>query len=523
MKEHLRTFVGVMLAPMMIALTNPSCSNANTPLTITPNSLDALTCEAYDLQASGASGAVTWSVDPTGEGFGTIQGSGHYSAPMVVPKEPFDIVARSDGSEGRINVSMHTAHPMEVGHASLVVHDVEQRAVAVSGSRVYAAALDANNAVKLARSDDGGRTFGGAVVVGDMPAGVRVGCVTVAIDAGNPDVVYVTYQAMDNGGAFAKTTDVDSMSAGSTIALAVSEDKGASFTNYVLVSQNNEGYCTDIASPTADTVSLLVPTDDGDIGTGDDLHVYTYVDSNRGKGFSSGKIEPMAAYRVDQQYTPFLMQPIKKISSTGGTDGLESPSLFTNHKNKLCAVYWTDNQTLPHSYPIQVECSSDAGKTFDTPVTIFDTATKGDGSIIPLRPRGALSDDGTFAVIWAESELNVFVSTSPDGMTWSEPMQLNTLALNGAKVKGHHPTITWHNGTLWIAYQVDSGGADDAIVVDKSCDGGHTWSGNQIINESNAAILDRKYPALHLSVAGPLVSAHTASEDADLVFTSLTP
>lgn len=492
-------------------------------MTLEPGSLDGLTCEAYDFKVVEAPKALTWSIDPADAAHGQIDANGHYTAPMVVPAESFSVVAQADGSEARSQVTLHTAHPVEIGKTALVIHDIEQRAVAAFGTRVYAAGLDANNGIMVARSDDGGKTFVAAVAAGNMPSGIKTGCVSVAIDAGNADVVYVTYQAMDNGGAFAKTTDVNNMSAGSTIALAVSEDKGATFTNYVLVSQNNEGYCSDLASTSPDTIAVIVPTDDGDMGTGDSLHVYTYVDTLRGKGFSAGKIEAQAAYRVDEQFTPFFGQPITKISSTGGTDGLESPAFFTNQKGMLCAVYWSDNQTLPHKYPIQVECSKDGGKTFSTPVTVLDTATKGDGSIIPLRPRGAVSDDGKLAVIWGESDENVYVSTSPDGAAWSAPVQINKLSLVGTNVKGHHPTIAWEGGVLWVAYQVNSGGADDAIVVDKSCDGGTTWSGNQIINEMGGAVVDRKYPALHLTANGPVVSASSASEDANLAFTTLKP
>lgn len=493
-------------------------------VTVAPAPLDGLTCEAYDFTLSGATGTAAWSIAPNDPKLGAIDAQGHYTAPIVTPASAFDVVGTVGASSGRSRVTLHTALPRVISTAGISAHDIQTSAIASSGKRLYTASLEGTDVVKVNRSDDGGATWSDPTKINDTAAGVVLGCVSVAVDAGNPDVVYVTYQALQNGGPFDKTSSINDTEAGTTIALAVSEDKGATWTNYVLVSQNNEGFCASIVSAAADQVTVEFPTDDGVSETGDAIHMYTYVDGARGKGFATGELGPYG-YVASGQSSPFVLAPITYVSSDGGDDGAEFPTLFTGPGGKVCLSFWTSTMTTDYAYPLSVTCSADAGKTFGPISVVHDPAINApDGSQYPRHQRAAIGDDGKMAIVWDEPAGGVYVSTSADGATWSSPQQLNHLDLDGpgSPDAGHHPTVAWEGGILWVAYQSNSLGGDDAIVVDKSCDGGTTWSGNQVVNVgAEGAITGRNYPKLLLTDGKAAISSFVNTQDADLELVTL--
>jgi hypothetical protein len=49
-------------------------------------------------------------------------------------------------------------------------------------------------------------------------------------------------------------------------------------------------------------------------------------------------------------------------------------------------------------------------------------------------------------------------------------------------------------GILWVAYRIDDGDVSDRVVVDKSCDGGATWSGSVLVNGTEQQIIDATFP-----------------------------
>lgn len=520
-------FVLVALAAQAGAcvVTTEDGDGGNPPaLTVAPAPLDGLTCEAYDFTLSGASGTVAWSIDPNDPKLGSIDASGHYTAPIVTPESAFDVVGTVGSASGTSHVTLHTALPKVISKAGIVAKEIETNAIASAGKRLYTASLEGSDVVKVNRSDDGGATWSAATKINDTAAGIVLGCVSVAIDAANPDVVYVTYQAIQNGGPYDKTSSIDDLHSGSTIALAVSEDAGATWTNYVLDSQNNEGFCASIASGAADTVTVEFPTDDGVTETGDSIHMYTYVDSTRGKGFATGTLT-MYGYLADGGFSPFVLAPITYVSSNGGDDGGEFPTLFTGPGGRVCLAFWTQTMTTDYAYPLSVTCSGDSGKTFGPIAVVHDPAIAApDGSQYPRHQRAAIGDDGRMAIVWDEPAGGVFVSTSADGATWSAPQQVNHLDLAGpgAPDAGHHPTVAWESGILWVAYQSNSLGGDDAIVVDKSCDGGTTWSGNQVANvTADGANTSRNYPKLFVTDKTAAIASFVNTQDSDLELITL--
>ncbi|MFO0615675.1 MAG: sialidase family protein [Polyangiaceae bacterium] len=526
-----RRLLGSMVALVVVAqagacvITTEDGEGGSPPaLTVAPAPLDGLTCEAYDFTLSGAAGTPVWSIDPNDSKLGAIDAQGHYTAPITVPESAFDVVGTIGASSGRARVTLHTANPKRVSTAGIAAKSIETNAIASSGKRVYTASMLGADQVQVNRSEDGGVTWTAPKKINDTPAGIVLGCVSVAVDAGNPDVVYVTYQATQNGGPYDKTSTLDDTHAGATIALAVSEDKGETWTNYVLESQNNEGFCASIVSGAADSVSVEIPTDDGVTETGDSIHMYTYVDGARGKGFATGVLD-MNGYAADGRFSPFVLAPITYVSSNGGDDGAEFPTLFTGPGGKVCLSFWTSTMNTDYAYPLSVTCSGDGGKTFGAISVVHDPAlTAPDGHQYPRHQRAAISDDGRMAIVWDEPAGGVYVSTSANGAAWSAPTQLNHLDLAGpgAPDAGHHPTVRWEGGVLWVAYQSESLGGDDAIVVDKSCDGGTTWSGNQVVNaNADGTVTDRNYPTLLLTDKTAAIASFVNTEDSDLEIMTL--
>jgi len=90
-----------------------------------------------------------------------------------------------------------------------------------------------------------------------------------------------------------------------------------------------------------------------------------------------------------------------------------------------------------------------------------------------------------------------------------------------------NPTVQFDAaGILWLAYRVDDGDVSNRIVVDKSCDGGHTWSGAVLVNGTEQQIADAtfdnmKWPVLIGSTGEAPRLAATAAGEVDVF--GLTP
>ena len=82
-----------------------------------------------------------------------------------------------------------------------------------------------------------------------------------------------------------------------------------------------------------------------------------------------------------------------------------------------------------------------------------------------------------------------------------------------------NPTIAYDaSGILWIAYRAYDGGFQDRIVVDKSCDGGMTWSGPVLVTGPEASITDMKFPTL-LTTPGDAPRIAASASDHRAIFT----
>ena len=151
--------------------------------------------------------------------------------------------------------------------------------------------------------------------------------------------------------------------------------------------------------------------------------------------------------------------------------------------------------TPEHAYE---QCSDDLGKTFSPPITLDPATPNGAGHSHAV---GAFGPNNSAAVAFVHQigqQGFIFLATSTDGgVTFGAPTQVPTYSLPGTNTPGPamNPTISYDAaGILWIAYRVDDGGVSDRIVVDKSCDGGHTWSGSVLVNGTEQQIIDATFP-----------------------------
>ncbi len=504
------------------------CSDSK-PVTVdvTPNPLRVLTCtiEPFQATVTGATDTtVAWTVDPA-SGAGTIDATGSYSSPAVPPSPPMvSIVATSHADakqSGRAALTLATAFPGApttiadaTGISGSPGAGVYLHTVAAQGRRVYAAWPDnpagsSNAGLKVARSDDSGATWQpsvSAISVTLQAATTSDGgieCPAIAIDAGDPDTVYAVARVnVENNDSM----PLDANASGpQTILFAVSTDAGVTWTTSVLHVGSGGGVCADVASPVSGAVTVVAP---GWANCGRDMFVWS--DNARGAGFATGSSTIAPVEYFAGGYTGALDDLVGDpqctaahlfVESGGGTDAAggttESPRLFADPAGDLCVVYVGDvnggagsNVKVVHSY---IQCSADLGQTFSAPLVLDPSS-----ATAPSTASGAAKPTGGSGVIWTTGAPgDLFVATSADGAAFGAPVRAPVYTFPGqsAPAIALNPTMAYDfAGILWIAYRASDGGAQSAIVVDKSCDDGTTWSG--AVAASTAAA--QRWPVLSL-------------------------
>lgn len=457
-----------------------ACSDdpAEGDLTITPGDSNVATCRALTFEAS-PSEDVSWTV----EGEGEINAAGLYTAPISVPSPATATIEASTGDgTASVTVSLATAFP----ESGVVVGDATEsstvdivHAVSARGMRVYAL-LQLDGSVSLASSEDGGLTWGSPVFVTGGDVAVAA---SLAIDAGDPDVVYMTVHGQDEA-------------AGSLLDLFVSEDGGKTFTSHrMFVGGNGEAAKADVISPAADTVVVAAPAtwQDGDGHEGATL-LYWH-DANRGNGFG-GLTDLENGY--DGQWVQGVERRLgdKQLVETNSSRG--GPQFATDGAGNLCMV--------DEEYDIEFEgethflqCSSDGGATLKAPVAVLNGAP-----VDLLRSRVAVGPNGLVVVAYnayddagtdSLGESHYIVSTD-GGETFGADHALprrfeNEVEISVADVE----VFIDHEGVIWFSRFINN----NNIEIDKSCDQGETLSGglnlpteiaetNSIIFETDAGI-----------------------------------
>lgn len=470
-------------------------------VTVTPGPAELLTCSTTPFTATvkgTEDTGVTWSVEPTPDG-GSVDEKGVYTAPIQVPASGgATLTATSDAdasAHGTAAITLATAHPKDLGQVSTnEIHAVNvwDHAVASSGQRAYAVwsggVADGEYFTYVARSDDGGATWGAPVKVNDNDGYYATECSAVAVDAGDPETVYVTYRIVVGGGygTVASINQATGITSGSTLAFAVSKDGGKTFTNRVLYSgTNGYGICPDIASPAAGKVAVVSPANTLSTDIEQRL-IDLWVDESSGAGFATGTGDD-SSYTADGRLSTLntLGEPGHGPFFDVGENGYPAfPRVFSDGKGKICVTY-TGIYVAPDpaTTRVYVQCSDDLGKTFTAPLAL--DPKDDENSPEPAHPIGAIGPNGEIAVVWYQDTSpggdtsGVFLSRSTDGKTFSAPVAVNQYVTPNKADHGTQAAIRWEGSILWLTY-LASDLNTERLVIDKSCDGGVTWSGAQI-------------------------------------------
>ena len=517
MRAHLMTSLASIIALLAAAC---SSSDSTTPRGGTPAAAvelepaqgNRLTCTGkVTATVTDASPGVTWSTVPTG--LGGADASDAWTAPNQTPAPArFTLTATSSAepaAKASGSFTLATAFPSAITAIPSATTESPQsslggayvHAAAARGQRVYTTWLsgDGAHAVELhaVRSDDAGKTWNAPVTAlhATTPEDAQapeIGCASVAIDAENPDVVYVAADVSTWGNSVADSV-LPGSGAGGTTALLVSEDGGATFTTRVLkVTNAGPGICPDLVSPAADTVVVSVPDPFDNPGhyQGGGTGIGIWSDAARGAGFADGTGEDLD-YSSNGETGALLnigaSTNVQEGSAGGGSGGeWESPRLFTDGKGKLCITYtaWIDDDgATADDTSAYVACSTDAGHTFTAPKKL-----ESEGAAYAAV--GAIDDAGEVDVGWvavADAARHVTLALSHDGgQTFGTPFEPPFPAnLDLGKFTGEtwSPSLAFDaQGILWLGYYVNDGQFYDRIFVDKSCDHGTTWSGAVLVN-----------------------------------------
>jgi hypothetical protein len=473
-------------------------------VTVTPTPTGVLTCSTTQFSATIAGTADTsgtWSMAPA-TGAGTISIDGLYTAPTATPAAPANsatVTATSAADPSAYDTTPAftlatafpgTAVPITGSTGDLVTGNpgigIYQHAAASSGKTVYATwTVDENTAgevnMMVARSLDGGATWGTPVEaihaqILDAQGGA-IGCPAVAIDAGNANVVYAIGKVDGSNSITDAQGDITNDPA---FVLSVSVDGGQTFTETVLSTSYSDLWpCADVSSPAANTVVVTAPGGT-DCGVYPDMYVWS--DANRGAGFRTGSWDQNHQWWADglnaslyilKGTTSCTTDLAEAANSGSGASGqvIESPRMFTDGKGHLCLAYAATPQIAGTIENVYVQCSPDGGLTFAQPVEI-DPALG-----IDNQPVGAFGPGGLAAVAWVnvipsanDQQLYLAVSTNA-GATFGAPIFVSTPAIP------YSPSVYVDaSGIIWISYMV-ADGASYALMVDKSCDNGVTFSG----------------------------------------------
>lgn len=536
-----------------------ACPKPVTNVAVSPKSAGALTCSTVKLSAKvtgGSTGKVSWSVDPAGTG--SIDASGLYTTPTAMP-DPATVTVTATSQEdtkisGSSTLTLADAIPSTPaaipGSAPSNRYGVYQHWVAGDGSREYAiwplqVAGSAEARLMVAKSDDGGATWTSVAPAVDTQMDhvddsvSYIDCAAVAVDAGNPDVVYALAEFWF-GNDLSKGVGAND----TNLVFSVSTDGGKTFTPSVLQiggssggpnGWDSVGICPDIVSSAANTVEVLSP---GGYGCDGNPDLILWSDANEGSGFDQGVLK--SNDYVANGYTTALENLNGATSCSGhifpsyngGSDAsggtVESPRAFTDGNGRLCITYVgsLDNGNGTTAINTYVQCSSDAGQTFTAP-TVLDPQSLPD--VEHNQANGAFGPGGDVAVVWTQADTssdNLYVATSSDGgATFGAPVNLATYVIpsTSGSVMALAPSVGYDaSGVLWIAYDGGDGGFYDRVIVDKSCDNGKTWNGPVLVNGPEGSIADMRWPALVPS-RGAAPTLMTTAKSGELDYLTLGP
>jgi hypothetical protein len=302
------------------------------------------------------------------------------------------------------------------------------------------------------------------------------GCVTTAVDSGDPQTVYLVYQ----GGHGDSTGNT-----GQTLRLAVSTNGGQTFpVEYVLADSLNQiatTICPDVISPAAGQVIVAaVNSMAGNETTS--FWVSTFVSGNKGADIGPTGMEGQcvecpssgATWLSPSDTNVGSAETLTDILSDSGNAG---PRLGTNGKGMVCMTFLYDGGNSPST--IEVQCSANNGMTWTAPLSLGAYSAINSGSVYPTV---AVSPGGKVAVTWigvdpTNSFNLVYIALSTNGgMSFGTPMKYTATEMDNPS----NPVVAWEtDDILWLSQTLN--GSAPSISIDKTCDDGQTWSGAVMI------------------------------------------
>lgn len=447
---------------------------------MTPATANVLTCDTLQFKETGGAGNGSWSVAPAGSIDAT---SGLFTGPLTTPAAPATTITYAETTAsttatvqlataflGAVATLPDSSNPDGIGTSSPFEHTFT-----ANGSRVYTAVQNKGAGstgafleADLYVSNDSGATFTAGAVY--HTGNLSPGCVTAAVDAGNPDIVYLLYMAAHG--------DAD---AGTTVRLAVSKDGAKTFPTEYIIADTNDGLgtfgCPDVISPSADHVIVS-----GDIGNASSNSAWAGTFASGGDGATIG---PVGTEGVAGPANPAMSTADYAASDTNsgsakmgcsfdGNGGGRGPRLATNGAGTVCVTY-TGQADACKGYFVQ--CSTDSGSTWTAPLSIATPTTNSN-------LYSAVSKSGNVALVWLASvagQDEVMLAISKDGgKTFGTPVQYPSAVRKGPGGSGAYtgaPVVTWQtDNVLWLS-QTLNGSDSPIILVDKTCDFGTSWSG----------------------------------------------
>ena len=166
-----------------------------------------------------------------------------------------------------------------------------------------------------------------------------------------------------------------------------------------------------------------------------------------------------------------------KINSDDSTLAQDNPATAVDSSGNVWVVWDQATQTASDT-DIYIGKLPDGASTFDASLPVYS------GPAVQSHPVIAVDSDNRLYVAWqgndASGHWDIFVSTSTDGDDWSDPIVVNTGdPSNTSDQTGPSIGIDISApGTIYIAYQDDRAGNDD-IWVSTSTDG-VTWTETQV-------------------------------------------
>ena len=292
---------------------------------------------------------VTWSASA-----GTIDATGLYVSPGKVGAD-VTITATSKSNPAKSATSTQKLVTAVPGARQVAVSgltdfpDVFPHAVAARGDRVYSVGVvsDAMGAysVQVSRSDDAGKSWELAVTASPATAMATLSCAAIAVDASNPDIVHVVFNASSKSGLAPKYV-APTVEDDRALVLVTSVDGGKTFVQVRVLQSGNsadpipvaQGICPDVASPQGETVVVSTP------GGDNPASMYVWRDTMHGQGLIPKSFDAFNSLSAGE--TGALAAIAADIGQNGGSNAVtQSPRLFTDGKGKLCITYVANTPT----------------------------------------------------------------------------------------------------------------------------------------------------------------------------------